>query len=229
MAQKFSLAVQQRTVFGKKNKGLRSEGIIPGVVYGQGKKNIDVAITLGQFQKLFNAAGESSLVDLSVGDAAPFVVLIHDVQRQPVTGDIEHVDFYRVNMKKTLTATVALAFSGESPAVKEQGGVLVKALDHVEIECLPSDLVHELTVDLGVLANIDDALHVKDVPTPNGVAITNDPETVVVAVHPPRKEEEETPVVAADVSEVEVEKKGKTEDAEGEEKSDADTKKTEDK
>ncbi|MFA5954562.1 MAG: 50S ribosomal protein L25 [Patescibacteria group bacterium] len=217
MAQKFNIAVQERTVFGKKNRALRDEALIPGVVYGQGEPNINVSIPLGSFQKLFSAAGESSLVDLTVGTGTPFVVLIHDIQRQPVTGDFEHVDFYRVNMKKTLTVTVPFVFDGESPAVKEQGGVLVKALDHATIECLPSALVHELRVDIAVLANINDALHVKDIPMPEGVTVMNDPETVVVAVHPPRKEEEETPVVVADVSTVEVEKKGKTEEAASEE------------
>jgi len=217
MASTYNLAVQVRTVFGKKADKLRDQDLIPGVVYGQNSENISISVPAREFKKVFQAAGESSLIDLKIGDKDS-TVLVHDIQRDPITGEFIHVDFYRVSMTKKLTAVTPLVFTGESKAVKELGAILLKSLDHVTIECLPKDLVHEIVIDLNQLENIDDSVRLSGIVVPDGVTIIGESGTVVVSVQPPRKLEDiaadEATTPTADVSAVEVEKKGKKEEGE---------------
>lgn len=186
----YSLQVLTRAERGKKNKLLRAQDLIPGIIYGHGESNRPVAIERAPFEKLFMAAGESSLIDLSVEMSPSVKVLIHEVQRHPLTSKIIHVDFYQVKMTEKITAEVPIVFDGEARAVKELGGVLVKTLDHVKVECLPQNLVHELHVDLGVLNTFEDAIHVRDLRPPEGVKILTHAEDTIVKVQPPRTEEE---------------------------------------
>lgn len=217
-----SLNVQSRTATGKKVAGLRAQGFVPGVIYGHGFENRSVSAEAIPFDKILKKAGTSSLVDLSIDGAAPIKVLIHDVQRNPVTNQVGHIDFYHVKMTEKLSAQVPLVLIGESKAVKEAGAILVKTLDRVTVECLPQDLVHELTVDISTLDNFDDAIHVSDIVVPHGITIEADASEVVVTVKAPRTEAEMEADLATpateNVAEVAVEKKGKeAEAAEGEE------------
>lgn len=214
----YSLQVAARTLAGKKNKLLRDHGLIPGVVYGHGETNRLVEVKRALFEKLFQSAGESSLVDLSIDGTPSLKVLIHDVQNHPVNGQIIHIDFYQVKMTEKLTADVPLVFVGEPKAVKELGGILVKTLDHVKVECLPQDLVHELKVDLSSLETFDDTIHVKDIVVPSEINVLSSADDMVVSIQPPRAEEEIKVAEAekpADVSEVEVEKEKKGKEAKG--------------
>ncbi len=210
------LTATARTVTGKKVRDLRNASLVPGVVYGHGFENKNVAVSLVPFEKVLAKAGESTLVDLVVDDATPFKVLIHEVQRDPVTSVPRHVDFFHVSMTEKLSTHIPIVFIGESKAVKELGGTLVKTLDAVAVECLPQDLVHELSVDLASLENFDDALRVADLKVPAGIEITSDPEEMIVTVKAPRTEEEiaadETVTAEVKVEDVEVEKKGKKEE-----------------
>ena len=119
-----------------------------------------------------------------------FKVLINDIQRHPLSGQIIHIDFYKVKMTEKLTTDIPLVFVGESKAVKELGGILVKTLDHVKVECLPQDLVHELTVDLSSINTFDDAIHVSDLSLPSGLKVLTHGEEAIARVQPPRTEEE---------------------------------------
>jgi len=187
---KHSIQVSSRTLLGKKNRLLREQSLIPGVIYGHGESNHIVAVKRVAFEKLFQAAGESSLVDLNLDCCAAFKVLIHDIQRHPLSGQIIHIDFYKVKMTEKLTTDIPLVFVGESKAVKELGGILVKTLDHVKVECLPQDLVHELTVDLSSINTFDDAIHVSDLSLPSGLKVLTHGEEAIARVQPPRTEEE---------------------------------------
>lgn len=213
MAARQTIAVRTRTVFGKHNAKLRTDGLIPAVVYGQGSDSLSIEMPAGVFEKLFSQVGESTLIDLIVDEQAPAVVLVREVQRDPVRDTINHVDFYRVNMKKPIRVTVPIVYTGEAPAVKEHGGVLVRAIDHVTVQCLPADLVHEVVVDLSILATIDDTIRLGTLVRAHGITIDGDPEAVVVTVQPPRAEEVIIVAVEADVSKIAVEKKGKGEEA----------------
>ena len=217
--EKLSLTVATRTVLGKKVQALRVASIVPAIIYGHGVENRYVQVPIIPFEKLFTKAGESSLIDLVVDSGASLKVLIHDVQRDPVTSTINHVDFYQVKMTEKLTAHIPIVHVGESRAVKELGGVLVKTLDHINVECLPQDLPHELTVDLTTLEQFDDAIRVSDIPIPAGVTVKSDPQEMVLTVKAPRTEEEVKADLATPATEnieaVEVaEKKGKEKEEE---------------
>ena len=212
----FTLDVKTREE-GVKPKLLTSQGKVPGVVYGHGIKNQNIVIDAKQLVKLYDEAGESSLIDLKIDDAKPIKVMIKEIQREPLLDQMIHVDFRKVRMDQKIRAEVDLDFIGEAPAVKEHGGTLVKNFDYLEIECLPSDLVSRIVVDLSQLATFEDAIRVKDLPIPEGIKVMQDAERTIAVVVPPMSEEELAALEKApeeEVEKVEVEAKGKEEAAE---------------
>ncbi|NTU69713.1 50S ribosomal protein L25 [bacterium] len=215
------LKTEKREIIGKKVSNLRSEGFIPAIVYGKGVEPISLTINLRDFIKLYREAGESSLVDLMIEDKA-LKVLVSDVQLNPLTDEPIHVDFHKVNLTEEISADVPLKFENEeiAPAIKELGGVLVKEKDEIEVECLPTDIPHEIVVDVTSLATFDDIIHVSDLPIPANVKVLNELDEVVALVKPPRSEEEMEALNQEVVEDVEkVEKVEEvTEEAEGETK-----------
>ena len=169
---------------------IRKEGYIPAIVYNKGKKGKNLAINYIQFEKVYKEAGESSLVDLILDDNETKKVLIHDIQFEPVKNKILHVDFYEIDLKKKVTAPLVIELTGEAPIVKSEGGIVIKHLDELEIECLPTDLIKEYKVDISGLTEFSSAIHVKDLKISDKIIILNDLEDVVVNVSEPRKEEE---------------------------------------
>lgn len=183
------LTVKIRKTLGKKVKSLRKKGFLPAVLYGIKDKSASLEVDYSKFEKLFSEAGESTVIKLKVGNENKNV-LIHDFSRDPISGKFIHVDFYEVRMDKPITADVLLVFEGESSAVKEQDGILVKNISEVEVEALPADLPHEIKVDISVLNTFDDRIHVKDLKVASGVKILAEPDEVVASVTPPRSEAE---------------------------------------
>lgn len=211
-----SLKGQIRTAIGRGVPALRRAGKVPGIVYGHG---VPRAVELERLalKKVYAAAGESTLVDLDLGSGAPIKALIQDMQLDPVSGLLIHVDFRAVSMTDTLNTDIPISFVGEAPAVKEQGGVLVKNMTSFKVQCLPGDLVHAIEVSLASLKAFGTFVRVKDITPPPGITITNELDTVVVTVVEPRSEEELKKLdekVEADVSKVEVAKKEKKTDEE---------------
>jgi len=183
------LKAQVRDILGKKLKTLREKGIIPAVVYGPGYKPMSIQVDYEEFRKVFEQAGESTLIKLKVGEHVKNV-LIHEVATDPISDRFIHVDFYQVRMDKVITAEVPFVFGGEAPAVKSLDGVLLKNITEVEVEALPKDLPHEIKVDISSLDNFEKHIRIKDLELPPGVKISADPEEVIVSVIPPRTEEE---------------------------------------
>ncbi len=185
-----ALSAQIRELKGKKANKLRKQGYIPGVVYGNKKENKHIRINEADFKKVFSKAGESTLIDLNINDKDFGKVVINDYQTDPVSDKIIHFDLYQVRMDKKIIAKVPIKFIGESPAVKNEGGILVKSHDVFEIKCLPGDLIHDIKVDLSALDNIDNIIRVRDLKISNEVEILSDPEVVVITVAAPRTEQE---------------------------------------
>jgi len=177
----------------EKANALRRKGFLPAVIYGHGEKNQNLSLNCNQFLKIYKTAGTSSLINLRIDNHQPVNVLIEEVQQDPKTDKIIHVDFHIVKMTEKIHTEIGLVFEGEAPGVKELGGTLVKNRDQIEVECLPGDLVHEIKIDLGVLKNLHDAVHIKDLNIPKGIAVLADPEEVVVTVVPTKVEEEPKP------------------------------------
>lgn len=186
-----SLIAYTRSTLGKKVRELFGQGIIPAQLYGHRVENMSIQVPVKEFTKVLKTAGQSSVITLVV-DGAEFPVLIHDVQHDAINQRVAHIDFYKVNMSEKITAQVPLSFVGEAPAVREQGGVLVKAVEELEVEVLPADLPHEITVDISVLKEIHQSIHVNDLVVPKGVKIIADSNTTVATVIEPAKEEEPT-------------------------------------
>ena len=199
---------------GRKVKPLRRGGFLPSVVYGEGVASQPISVPYKDFEKVYREAGESTIVELDV-EGKQFNVLIQDIARDPIRGDMLHADFYAVRMDKVLRTKVPLAFVGESPAVKNDGGVLVKVMQEIEVEALPKDLPHEIRVDVSQLAVLESRIKIKDLLIPQGVKAVGEPDEVLILVESPRAEEElealkKTPVVEA-VAEVKTEQEVKRE------------------
>ena len=215
-----TLKAESRTLAGRKTNALRAEGLVPAVVYGAGTEPQNITLDRVAFVKMYKQAGESTIVELQIDEAAPLHVLIQDYQQDPVKDTVTHVDFQVVDMSKEIEATVDLVFVGESMAVKSLGGTLVQSRDVVTIKCLPNKLVRSFEVDLAKLETLEDVIHVSDLSVPEGVEILEDADLTIAGVQAPRSEEEMAALdeaVEGDVSAVEVEGEKK----EGEEGADA--------
>lgn len=190
-----NLSATIRTILGKKVKTLRRANQIPAVLYGHGIESRSVAVPEGEFLSTYRTAGETSLLDIAV-DGKPVKAFIKEVRRSPVSGKIIHVDFQAVRMTEKIKASVPVVVRGEAKAVKELGAVLVRSLNHVDLECLPQDLPHEVEVEVRHLAAIGEMIRVGDLRIPPQVHVFTRPETVVVIIEK-KKEEAVAPVVAA--------------------------------
>ncbi len=187
---KVSLKAEPRELTGRATEELKTEGIIPGVLYGPGVANQNLQVAYNAFDKAYQTAGESSLVELDTGSGTPVNVIIKDIQRDPVRDDITHVDFYQVDMTKPVSTSVLLEFVGTAPAVKDLGGTLIKARATIDVKGLPDKLVPSIEVDISKVIDFETVVHVKDLVLPEGLEFDMDPERAVVLANPPRTEEE---------------------------------------
>jgi large subunit ribosomal protein L25 len=209
------LNVKTREILGRSVKSLRNEGLVPAELYGRGVSNRHLSVSAKDFLKVYKEAGESVVVTLDLGgEKVP--VLIHEVSFDPVKNFPLHVDFYQVNMKEKTTTSVPLEFIGVSPAVKEKKGVLIKAMQEIEVEALPADLPSKIEADISVINEIGESIHVKDLKAIAGVEFLVDGESVVATVSEQAKEEE-IPTGPASVEEVKVEGEEKKSEEKGKE------------
>ena len=174
-------------------KQMRRSGLVPCIVYGTVKKNLTIQCKEFDLHRAFVKAGESTLVELQT-EEAKIPVLFKDVSFDPVSGREIHVDFYAVNMNKEIETMVQLKITGEAPAVKDLGAILVVPHNTVKVRCLPKDLPHELLIDISKLAACHDTVTVAAIALPKGVTVIDTPTTVVAVAQEPRKEEEIVPV-----------------------------------
>ena len=204
----YTISATIRTSLAKRSKDEQKIGRIPAVVYGHGIASRSISVPRSEFVKVLRAAGFSSLIDMNLGEPSPVKVLIKEVQSDPLTVEPAHVDFYQVRMDEELTANIPLKFIGESKAVKEDGGTLIKSLDHVEVRCLPAHLPHDIEVDLSALLTFEEAIKVEHLVLPQGVSMVTDTNVTIATVARLMTEEEllklEQPV-AVDVTAVKTE------------------------
>lgn len=178
---------------GKKLGTLRRNGNVPAVLYGPGVNALALQVPRGSFDRVFVEAGESSLIKLVVerdGGAQPFVVLIRDIQRDPVRGSPLHLDFHAVRLDEEIRIDVPIDFIGVCPVEARSEGVLAKELHELEVEALPEKLPHEISVDVSSLDAVDAMIRVADLKLPDGVRVLNDPDSIIVRVAPLISEEE---------------------------------------
>ncbi len=179
-------------------KHMRKAGEVPGVIYGNQLKNTAIKCSAKELHGVYVKAGENNLIEVDM-DGKQVACLIHAIAFDPVTSAYEHLDLYAVDMTKKVTTHVPIVFEGECPAVKNLGGVLLTVHSQLEVTCLPSDIPESFTIDLSVLENLRDIITVAKLKIPKGVIITKSPETAIIIVQEPRKEEVIEPVVTAAV------------------------------
>lgn len=194
MADKVELKVAPREVLGKKVRALRREGITPANIYGNKVDSQAVQVPNDELMRVLKAAGRNEIVyiQLDGGEARP--TFVHDIQRNPITDVILHVDFLQIDLSKKLKIDVPLHIEGTPPAVETYQGILVQSLDHVTVETLPTSVPTFIVADVSSLEEIDSALHVSDLTLPEGVEMVTDGEHLIVKVAPPvveKIEEEE--------------------------------------
>ena len=178
---KHSLAADVRNLIGRKVKNLRKTGKIPATVYGKNVTSISVAVDADAFEKVYKEAGETGLVELTVGsDVRP--VLVHTLQKDAVSNQLLHIEFHQVDLKEKVHANVPLELSGVAPAVTGKTGVLLTLIDEVEVEALPTDLPEKLIVDITKLAQVNQEVKVGDLIIPSGVVILTEKDQSVVRV-----------------------------------------------
>ena len=208
------LTVEKRDL-GLKPHTLRKKGLLPAVVYGRSQESTPIVVNAKAFEKLFRQAGESTVITL-VGLDGSKDALIHEVSVHAVSGAPVHADFYAIQKGQKVTVAIPFEFIGVSPAVKDKGGVLLKTMHELEIECEPKDLPQEIVVDISTLLDIDDKILVGDLTLPASAVITADKEEVVAMIAAATEEAEDAaPMDIADIGSS-VERGKKPEEAEPE-------------
>jgi len=187
---------------------------MPAVFYGHKKESTPIQIKKSEFLKAWKNAGESTVIKLDTPDGE-IEALIHDVDLDPVTDEPRHADFYVFEKGHKVEVAVPVEFIGISPAVKDLGGVLMKILHEVKVKAEPANLPHQIEVNISPIAELEGQILAKDIVMPKGVELMENPEEVVVTVATP-KAEEKVEEVPADLSQIEVEKKGKQDEEGGE-------------
>ena len=181
--EQIELSAATRDILGKKVRFLRRQGLTPANLYGRNVKSTALQVDTTQLKHTLAKAGKSSLVALKVDSAKrPKMVIIRDIQREPLTGGLLHVDLYQVKMEERIKIEVSLLFVGEASAIRDRGGILVQNMNSVEVECLPANMPHNIEVDLSVLTELDQAVHVKDLSVDEGVTILTDPEQSIIQI-----------------------------------------------
>lgn len=213
---------------------LRLKDIIPAVLYGPKLKKTQVlALDYKAFEKVYKEAGESSLVSLEIEGEGPKgprpqfeggangagrkrLVLIHEIQKDPITDKISHVDFYQAPLEEKIVVKIPIVLEGISPAVKELGGTLVKYISETEVKALPQNLPKEIKINVEPLKTFQDNILIKDLKLSSGVEILRQADEIVASVLPPEKVEEELEKpIEEKVEEIEkVEKEKKEEEIE---------------
>jgi large subunit ribosomal protein L25 len=189
MAQQTELEIAPREVMGKATKRLRKEGIIPANIFGHKEEPQAVQLDAVTFDRLRRSHAGTGIITLRMSDGnGAQTALIRHVQHDPRSGKVVHVDFFRVSMNESLKIKVALHFVGESPAVKNENGVLLHLLDALEVECLAGEIPEYIEVDISSLNEIDGMLHAEDVKLPEKVKLVTDPKEGVAKVAATRAE-----------------------------------------
>ena len=184
------LKVSPREVLGKKVKALRREGVIPANVYGHALESVAIQISKDDLVHLLHSAGRNEIVYLRLDGEEARPTFLRQIQRNPVTDAILHVDFYQISLKEKVRMEVRLVMVGTAPAEQTHGGTLLHSLNRIAVEGLPTEIPSVIEVDVSGLDEIDATIHVRELSVPDEITVLSDPEQVVAKVAPPQVEKE---------------------------------------
>jgi len=196
------LQATHRQILGRKVRFLRRQGIIPVHLFGHNVESLALQCEAAQLKRVLAQAGKTRLINLKLDKAKrPRSVVVREIHRDPISGELLHVDFYQVSMAEKIRVEIPIVLIGEAPALKSKDNTLSQELSHLTIECLPDQIPASVEVDLSSLTEAEQAIRVSDLDLDEKFTILNAPELVVVKISSrPRAEVEE--VVAEEVAEV---------------------------
>jgi large subunit ribosomal protein L25 len=191
MADKLSLALENRTVTGKKVNRLRREGILPATVYGKGVGPFAVQVNARTFSDTYRHAGRTTLIELAIPGQQMLSAFVHAIQRHPVSRSIIHADLLVVDLLTEITVDVPIHLTGESPLVERGDALLNQVLTTLAVRALPAELPHAIDVDISGLDSFEKSIYVRDIALPGTGVIEAEEDELVVGLTAARVEEEE--------------------------------------
>ena len=216
--EKLLLNAENREHLGKGPCGqIRKQGLVPCVIYKGGKTGDSIQVNSRDLWKVLHTeAGENAIITMNIeggGKTSKKTVIVQEVQTDPLKDHVIHVDFHEISLKEKLKVKVPVSLKGEAIGVKEEDGSVAQLMWELEVECLPTEIPEHIELHIDEL-HINESLSVKDITPSKDVVILDDPEQVVVSVHPPQAEAEEEEEVPAEEGgeEPEIIKKGKKEE-----------------
>ncbi len=216
--QRIPIVLKPRQALRKKVRRLRSAGVTPVHLYGASISPMTLQATTKELVKTLTLAGKNTLLTVTVeGQQDEHPAFVREIQWDPVRGELLHVDFLRVDLTEKMRADVPLELTGEAPAIREFRGTLAQYLHSIEVEALPLDIPHSLTLDVSVLTDLEVELRVRDIAVPQNVTVVTDADELVARVEI-AKVEVEAPVAEAEAVEGEAEAATEGEATDGEEK-----------
>ena len=188
-----TLKLSPRSVTGKKVKELRRSGQVPVHLYGRGIESQALQAEAHVLRRVLPQVGTNIPLSLELDAEGENICFVREIQRHPVTEEVLHVDFLRVDVSRAIQAEVPIALSGSSPAVRELGGTLLQPLLSLLVEALPMDVPASLQVDVSQLDDFEKGIFVRDIELGPAVTLVSDPDEMVARVSPPRLEVEDEP------------------------------------
>ena len=198
-----TLQVAKRNVLGKKNRFLRRQGITPVHLFGHNIESQALQCDTLQLKQIIAHAGMTRLISLKIdSEKQPKSVFIREIQKNAVSNQLFHVDFYQVKKGEKIAFNVPIILVGESPAMKGKGRMLTHGITSLSIECLPDHVPPQIEVDISLLEEVEQTIHVKDIVLDPDITVNADPEQLVVKITEAVVKVEE---VAVEEAEAEVE------------------------
>lgn len=194
------LQVDPRSVTGKKVRFLRKQKIVPVHVFGPGMDSLSVQCDANQLRQVLPLAGKTGVVNLKLnGDTK--TVMVREVQKNALTGELLHVDFFQVSMAEKITAEVPVILVGQAPALKIKENMLVQNLQSLTIEALPGQLPSSIELNVGSLLEAHQEIKIKNIRLNPKITVLNSPESTIVRISIMRAEKEEVVAAVAPVGE----------------------------
>lgn len=183
--------LEARTITGKNVKRLRKQGIVPASICGKGVENQNVQINARDFELIYRRVGRTALVDLDLQGAHPQSAFVRQVQRNPVSGQLIHVDFRVVDLRVEIAADVPVVIVGDNELVNREQAVAVLSTSTVHVRGLPTELPQIVEVDISSLEDFHSSIHVRDLNLPAGIVMLTPEDEVVASLTPSRTQEDE--------------------------------------
>lgn len=196
--QELKIKATKRDVLGKQTRFLRRRGITPAHLFGHSLESLALQCDSSELKKIVAQAGTTRLISLSVeGEKEAKNVFLREIQKDTLTRELLHVDFYQIRKGEKMTMDVPIVLVGEAPAMKGKGRILSRGTSILRLECLPEKVPPQIEVNISILDDLEKSIHVKDIVLDPAILVKDDPELLVVKVSEIIVKEEEKPVVAA--------------------------------